>query len=88
MIEEVKNLRKKGVNWKRLDDLGLEYRYISRYLRGLLKKEEMIEILNKESYQYAKRQMTWFKRDKNIHWIDPAKNQNEAIGLVKKFTNN
>lgn len=87
MIKEVENLHKKGVSWQRLDDLGLEYRYISRYLRGLITKPKMIEILNKEICRYAKRQMTWFKRDENIYWLDPAKNQNEAIGLVKKFVN-
>lgn len=70
MIKEVENLHKNGVSWKRLDDLGLEYRYVSRYLRGLIDKprsktnlqdrQEMIEILNKEINKYAKRQMTWF----------------------------
>lgn len=70
MIQEVENLHKKGISWQRLDNLGLEYRYISRHLRGLLTKEEMLEKLNQESYQYAKRQMTWFKRDKEIYWIE------------------
>lgn len=94
MIEEVKNLhKKKRISWQRLDDLGLEYRYISRYLRGILSKPrsrasslrgraEMIEMIEKESWQYAKRQMTWFKRDKNIHWIMET---DEAIKLVKDF---
>mgnify|MGYP001581405738 CR=1 FL=1 len=72
MIEEVKNL-KQGLSWKRLDDLGLEYRYVSRYLRKLISKQEMIESILKESWQYAKRQMTWFKRDRNIIWIDNPK---------------
>lgn len=77
MIEEVKNLHNPpaggGLSWKRLDDLGLEYRYISRYLRGLITKKEMIKLILKESWQYAKRQMTWFKKDKNIIWIDNPK---------------
>lgn len=69
MVNEVKNLYRDGLSWKRLDDLGLEYRYVSRYLRGLVTKEEMVELILKESHKYAKRQMTWFKRDKNIIWI-------------------
>jgi tRNA dimethylallyltransferase len=77
MINEVKNLRNPpaggGLSWQRLDDLGLEYRYVSRYLRGLISKKEMVESLEKEIYRYAKRQMTWFKRDKNITWIDNPK---------------
>lgn len=69
MVAEVRKLHKKGLSWKRLDDLGLEYRYISHYLRGLLTYEEMKEKILRESYQYAKRQMTWWRRDKDIKWI-------------------
>lgn len=82
MINEVKNLHRKGVSWKRLDQLGLEYRYISRYLRGIITKEVIIETLTKEINHFAKRQMTWFKKDKNIIWI---KNQTEAEKYIKNF---
>jgi tRNA dimethylallyltransferase len=82
LIKEVKNLHKKGLSWQRLDDLGLEYRYVSRYLAGLINKKEMINLILKESWQYTKRQMTWFKKGKEIHWI---KNQKEAENLIKKF---
>jgi len=64
MIDEVKNLHKNGLSWKRMEELGLEYRYISRYLRGMISKEEMLEQLEKEIVQYSKRQMVWFKRNK------------------------
>lgn len=85
MIEEVKNLREKQkISWQRLDDLGLEYRYVSRCLRGIISKQEMIEILEKEIWQYAKRQMTWFKRNKDIYWITKTE---EAIKLAKDFLN-
>ncbi len=69
MIEEVKNLHKKGLTWKRMEELGLEYRYISLYLQGKMTKQEMIDQLNLKIFQYAKRQMTWFKRDKRIWWM-------------------
>lgn len=83
MIREVKSLHEKQkISWQRLDDLGLEYRYISRYLRGTLSKQEMIEAIEKESWQYAKRQMTWFKRDKDIYWISET---DEVIKLVENF---
>jgi len=82
MIKEVENLRKSGLSWKKLDSFGLEYRFVSRYLRGLISKQEMIESILKESFKYAKRQMTWFKRDKNIYWIEK---ENQAIELVKNF---
>ncbi len=69
MIKEVKALHKKGVSWKRLEDLGLEYRYIALYLQNKLSYEEMKERLQKEIEKYAKRQMTWFKRNKDIIWV-------------------
>ena len=72
MIEEVRRLQQHGLSWKRMESLGLEYRYISRYLRGLITKEEMIEKLQIEIYRYAKRQMTWFKRNKEIKWFHPS----------------
>lgn len=70
MIEEAEKLHRKGLSWKRMEELGLEYRYLSRYLRGVITKEEMIESLKKEIRHYAKRQTTWFKRDKEIRWVD------------------
>ena len=82
MIEEVKNLHGQGLSWKRLDELGLEYRYISYYLRGLISKEKMIEILNQKIWQFSKRQMTWFKKDKDIKWI---KSYKKAEKLTKNF---
>jgi tRNA dimethylallyltransferase len=82
MINEIRNLRKTGISWKRLDDFGLEYRYIAKYLKGELTREKTISELQKEIEHYAKRQITWFKRDKRIYWI---KNYKEAEKLVKDF---
>ncbi|MCD6429232.1 tRNA (adenosine(37)-N6)-dimethylallyltransferase MiaA [bacterium] len=82
MIKEVKKLHKSGVSWKRLEEFGLEYRFIAYYLQGKMKYEEMVKRLQKAIENYAKRQMTWFKRDKRIHWI---KNRKEAEKLVKDF---
>jgi len=93
MIAEVKKLRKSGLSWKRLEEFGLEYRFIAQYLQGKIKYEEMIEKIQKESEYFAKRQMTWFKRhpapeqvrcraSKRIKWI---KNYQEAEKLVQNF---
>lgn len=84
MIKEVEDLHKQGLSWKRLDNLGLEYRFISRYLRGLLDKKEIENLIIKESLKYAKRQMTWFKRNPQIHWIT---NKKESLHLIKNFLN-
>lgn len=82
MIEEVKKLKEAGVSSKRLEDFGLEYRYLNRYLENKINFEQMKESLLKEIYKYAKRQMTWFKKMKNINWVE---NNKEAIKLVKNW---
>jgi len=82
MIDEVKRLHEKGLSWKRLHELGLEYRYVSLYLREKLSYREMRDELLKAIRQYARRQMTWFKKDKMIEWI---KNKSETNRLLKEF---
>ncbi len=82
MVEEVKKLRKSGLSWKRLEEFGLEYRYIAQYLQKKISYQEMVEKIQKESEKFAKRQMTWFKRDKRIKWI---KNHKEAKKIVNNF---
>ena len=71
MIGEARKLHEKGLSWKRMDGLGLEYRYLAKYLKKEISKKEMFEKLETEIWRYAKRQMTWWKRDKNIRWFDP-----------------
>lgn len=75
MIEEVeKLLRKEGVTPEDLIYYGLEYKYITLYLTGELGYEEMVEKLNVAIHQFAKRQMTWFRKMERegveILWID------------------
>ena len=81
IIKEIKYLRKNGLSWKRLFDLGLEYRYVSLYLRGMLNKKEMIKKLEAETNQYAKRQMTYFKRNKEIHWVSSKKEIKKLVPI-------
>ncbi|MDP3954180.1 MAG: tRNA (adenosine(37)-N6)-dimethylallyltransferase MiaA [bacterium] len=73
MIREIKNLKKSGVSWKRLDDFGLEYRFVSRYLRGLITYDEMVEQTYGAIRKYSIRQMRWLKRNKSIRWFADAK---------------
>jgi len=82
MIAEVEKLKKQGVSWKRLEEFGLEYRFIAQYLQKKIDYQQMKERIQKESEQYGKRQMTWFKKDKRIHWI---KNKKQAEKLIKIF---
>lgn len=85
MVAEVKKLIKSGVSLKRLEDFGLEYRYLGRYISGKISKNEMITQLEKQIVDYSKRQMTWFKRDKDIHWV---KNIREAEKFTRRFVAN
>jgi len=82
MIKEVETLHKNNISWKRLEEFGLEYRYIALYLQGKLGKEEMLEKLQKEIEHFAKRQMTWFRKDKRIKWVE---NYQETEKLIKGF---
>jgi len=68
------------VPWKRLEDLGLEYRYIALFLQSKISNEEMLAVLESESKKFAKRQMTWLKRDKSIHWFKPEEKERMLKG--------
>lgn len=83
MKEEVERLIAEGVSHERLEKFGLEYRYLSRYLRGLLPYDEMIDELTIKSRQFAKRQLTWLKRDQEIKWFH--RQDREINAEVKAF---
>ncbi len=69
MIREAKKLHAGGLSYKRMEELGLEYRYLARLLQKKISKEEFIAQLFLEIKKYAKRQMVWFKRNKEIEWF-------------------
>ena len=87
MIDEVKRLMDQGVSTEFLMKLGLEYRFIAQYLTGEIKSEnEMLELLATAIKQFAKRQMIWFRRDKDIRWLDmTADPVAEASALIGPF---
>ena len=69
MVKEAQTLHKNGLSFTRMRELGLEYRALADHLQNKIPKKELIERITKEDWQYAKRQRTWFKRDKNIVWL-------------------
>jgi len=69
MLVEVKKMKARGLSWKRLESFGLEYKWLARYLQGKVEKKEMLEKLETDIWHYAKRQRTWFKRNKKIRWV-------------------
>lgn len=92
LIDEIKDLVKKyGQKQQSFDAIG--YREIIDYLNKKISIKEAVELIKRNTRNYAKRQMTWFKKDKRIHWINPhtklfvvgVKNEKEAEKLVKDF---
>ncbi len=84
MMEEVVRLHRDGCSWKRMEDLGLEYRYLARHLEGKLGYDEMLAALELEIMHYAKRQYTWFRKNKRIHWVPPGA-ADRAKEIAKNF---
>lgn len=76
MIEEVKELLHNGISHDKLQFFGLEYKYISLFIKGELSYNDMFQKLNSAIHNFAKRQMTWFRKMERegikIHWIEGA----------------
>ena len=89
MLDEVRDYLAAGGEAQHLHDLGLEYRFILRYLTGEIKTEAAFkEELARAIRQFTKRQITWFKRDESIHWLNTTGDYTaEAAALVEEFLN-
>lgn len=87
MVDEVRGLMAQGVSTEFLYKLGLEYRFITQYLTGEIPLyEDMVERLGNAIKKFAKRQMTWFRRDKDILWLDMTGDPvAQAAELIDRF---
>ena len=81
LIQEVENLLKKYNTFPTAMQ-GLGYKEVVSYLQGNITKEEMIEKLKMETRRYAKRQLTWFRKDKNIKWLNALAPIQENIQCI------
>lgn len=84
MVAEAKRLHDQGLSWKRMESLGLEYRFLAQFLQNKISKEELLRDLETAIRQYSKRQMVWFKRNKKIKWFAPNETS-KILKLVVKF---
>lgn len=85
MVHEVQKLLDEEVSHERLEALGLEYRYISRLLRGEFRDEdEMVERLKYAIHDFTRRQLTWYRKDKRIVWIE-GEDGGRAKEIVRTF---
>lgn len=72
MIQEAKRLRKNHLSLKRMESLGLEYRSLARFLKGVISKEELEAELFRDIRRYAKKQRAYWKRNTDIMWFKPT----------------
>ena len=86
MVEEVKGLLDSGIKPEDLIYYGLEYKFLTQYLTGEISYDYMVEKLNISIHQFAKRQMTWFRKMEksgfNIHWLDGYMSTEEKVTKV------
>jgi tRNA dimethylallyltransferase len=82
MVAEARRLHKQGLSYKRMEGLGLEYRYMARLLQGKLTHKDFMIELEAAIRDYSKRQNTWFKRNYDIRWVA---SKTEALRLAKAF---
>jgi len=89
LVDEIKGLLDRGVPASDLIYYGLEYKYVTEYVIGLISYDEMFNQLEIAIHQFAKRQMTWFRgmerRGFDIHWIDAMLPMSDKINKIKEL---
>lgn len=81
LLDEVKNLLEKYNNFPTAMQ-GLGYKEVVEYLNGLITKDEMIDKIKMETRRYAKRQLTWFRKYKNLIWINGLDDVQNNIKII------
>jgi len=86
LIEEVKNLFAMGYDRELKPMQGLGYRQIGDYLTGEISLEEAIRLIKRDTRHFAKRQLTWWRREEKVHWLDAASPhiQEEAVAYIRR----
>jgi tRNA dimethylallyltransferase len=89
MLDEVQRLLDSGLTPEQLTYYGLEYKYMTQHLTGQLTYQQMFDGLNVAIHQFAKRQMTWFRRMENqgthIHWLDGYMPLDEKVEKILEW---
>ena len=85
MLAEVERLHQEGLSYKKIQSFGLGYFWIPEYLNGRITLEELYEKVYLAEKDYAKRQMTWFAKDKRILWLEKYQDmEKEVREFIKK----
>lgn len=87
LIEEVEGLLNRGYDRKSTSLQALGYKEIINYMMGEMSKEEAIELLKKNTRNYAKRQLTWFKGDERVFWVNVEgyRNKEDIIENIARY---
>ncbi|MCD6194952.1 tRNA (adenosine(37)-N6)-dimethylallyltransferase MiaA [bacterium] len=85
MLDEVKQLLKQGVPKEKLISLGLEYRYLTLTLLGEMPLKEAVALLKGAIHRFARRQLSWWRRDKEIIWLNYSNLEQEAEKQLSSF---
>ncbi len=85
LIEEVKALRAQGCTRDLVSMQGLGYKEILDYLDGVLPLDEAVRILKRDTRHFAKRQLTWFRRERDVIWLDKNQYQRDTAQLLEKI---
>ena len=84
LIEEVEGLLRAGYSCELKSMQSIGYRHICDFLKGAVTYEETLRLLKRDTRRYAKRQFTWFRKDKDVRWFKPGETE-LALKEVKKF---
>ncbi|TCK98004.1 tRNA dimethylallyltransferase [Natranaerovirga hydrolytica] len=88
LIEEVESLKEQGYHKDLISMKGLGYKEILAYLEGECTLEEALYILKRDTRHFAKRQLTWFKREPKIKWVNVTNLNNDKDWILKEVINN
>ncbi len=83
LVEEVKQLKAQGCHRSMVAMQGLGYKEILDYLDGACTLEEALYVLKRDTRHFAKRQLTWFKRERDVHWLELEKFQNDRNQVLE-----
>jgi len=86
LIEEAQMLLDRGYKWNLTALKAIGYKELRPYLQGETSLEEAVTILKRDSRHYAKRQMTWFRKDERIHWIEMSEDKKLEMLLEECLT--
>ncbi|TDF99846.1 tRNA (adenosine(37)-N6)-dimethylallyltransferase MiaA [Paenibacillus piri] len=81
LVDEVEGLLKQGYGKQYISMQGLGYKEIIDYLQGNLSWEAAVELLKRDTRRFAKRQLSWFRHMKDIHWVDVSEMGNFSAHL-------